>query len=200
MGRTISSPGGVPGQRHPARAAGHAEDEGQAGQEPLGASGGAHHGHGDRFVLPEHGVVLEEHRIRFGQRHLDDGHHAGVELAAAGRPVDLGQVAQPGCFPPPESLTVSRTSSGAPQRSHVRAELRALGMAPTALDALFDSRHSVLTLAGPDRCQERYHKPPRPLGARLLAPTSLRATPMDLKLRGSTGLIARTKDLEFYRG
>ena len=81
--------GSVPRERDVPGPVGDAQDERHVPEKPLRPTRGVHHRHGDGLVLPEHGVMLEEHRVGGVERQLGDRDHVAVDLDRARPEVDL---------------------------------------------------------------------------------------------------------------
>ncbi len=86
--------------------------------------------------------MLEEDRVGRVESDLDYRDNAGVQLTGARRPVELGQVPQPGRLAPPRvGYSITDVERGAAMIARTR-RTGALGVAPPALDALLDVCHS----------------------------------------------------------
>ena len=124
----------VPGERHPARPVRHGQDVRHPAEHPLHAAAGVQRGHRHLRFLPEHHVVLEEHRVARGQRDLGDRHDLALDLADRVGEPELGHVPQPGRLGPAgvghQVLDVKRCTAG----EAVRPADLVLGLAPLAFN------------------------------------------------------------------
>ncbi len=136
---------GVPGDGDTTGARRHVEDPGHPARHALDAAADVHHRDRQARLLPEHDVVLEEHRVARGQsqlRHRDD---CAVDLTGRVGETETGEIPELGHLGPAGIgdlvLLVERgTTRGAGGLSRL-----ALGLAPLALDQV----HDPVLLSGP---------------------------------------------------
>ena len=142
MGNTTSSPAASRESADVPGPAGNAQNERHVPEKPLRPTRGVHDRHRDGLVLPEHGVMLEEHRVGGVERQLGDRDHVAVDLYRARPEVDLGQVPEAGGLAPPgvaHPVALVQRRSTAVTASSVG---EVMGVAPLALDPLSDVSHS----------------------------------------------------------
>ncbi len=132
--------GRVLGQRDPAGAVRDAEDVRHAADHPAGAAGSVQRRQRDARLLPQHDVVLEEHRVALRQRELGDRDDLALDLAGGVGEPELRHVPQPGSLGPArvgdDVLLVERGAAGGAARP-----LRlVLSLAPLTFDPVHPGR------------------------------------------------------------
>ena len=141
-GQTTSSPAASREQCEVPGPAGNTQNERHVPEEPLRPPRGVHDRHRNGLVLPEHGVVLEEHRVGGVECQLGHRDHVAVDLDRARPEVDLRKVLEAGAWRQPASLdplTLVERRAAAVTASSFR---EVVGVAPLALDPLSGVSHS----------------------------------------------------------
>jgi hypothetical protein len=145
----------VTGERHPAGALRHGHHERHPAQRPLEAAAGVQRGDRRVLVLPQHHVVLEEHRVALGQAEFGHRHQLTLDLAGAVGEAELGHVTQSRRLAParvgdPVPL-VQRRATG--QAAGVAR--RILATTPVAFDPIHSVLHSQFRAPQPARSVRR---------------------------------------------
>ena len=112
-----------------------------------------HHRDRQARLLPEHDVVLEEHRVALGQgqlRHRDD---CAVDLTGRVGETETGEIPELGHLGPPGISDLVLLVERGTTRGTGRLSRLALGLAPLALDQV----HDPVLLSGPGRAVGEGH-------------------------------------------